>query len=98
MIGRFEPMKQSAIKNVDKFVDVMALDGEVDDLSGLGNVGINQIELAVYMGDYIVRQSQRRGWYAESEGVLCAREDEGVLEPKESPPAVQVLSESTVEI
>ena len=91
-------MEQTAIKDVNKLVDAMIPNGEVNDLGGLGNVGINQIELAVCLGNYIVRQSHRRGWYAKGKGVLVAREDEGVLEPKKSPPAVEVLSEPAVEI
>jgi hypothetical protein len=91
-------MEQSAIKNVDKLVDAMIPDGEVNDLGGLGNAGINQVEFAVCLGNYIVCQSHRRGWYAQSKDVLGAWKHEGVLEPKESLPAVQALSEPAVEI
>ena len=97
-ISSFEPMEQAAIKDVNKLVDAVIPDGEVNDLGGLGNVGIHQIELAICLCNHIVRQSHRRGWYTKGKGVLVAREDEGVLEPKESPPAVQVLSEPAVEI
>ncbi len=59
-IGRFEPMEQSSIKDVDKLVDAMDPDGEVNDLGVLGIVEINQIEIAVCLGNSIVRQSHRR--------------------------------------
>ena len=97
-IRRFENMEQSAIKDVDKLVDAMIPDGEVNDLGGLGNVVINQVEFAVCLGNYILRQSHRRGWYAQSKGVLGAWKHEGILEPKESPLVVQILSEPAVDI
>ncbi len=75
-------MEQAAVKDVDKLVDTMVSNRKVYDLSGLGDVRINEIELAVCLRNYTVRQSHRHGWYAKDERVFCAREDDGVYEPK----------------
>jgi hypothetical protein len=91
-------MKQTAVKDVDQLVDTMVSNRKVDDLGRLGGIGINEIELAVCLRNYVMRQSHRHGWYAKGERVFGAGEDDGVFEPKPSPPAVHGLAESAVEI
>ena len=60
--SRLKTMEQAAVNDVGQLVDTMVINREVSQLGGLGNVRINEIELAVCLRNYVVRQSHRRGW------------------------------------
>ena len=66
-------------------------------MGGLGNVRIDEVELVVCFRDHIVRQSDRRGWYAQSKGVLGTREHDWVFELKKRHAPIE-LPEPAIEI
>ena len=75
-------MEQVSVKDVNQLIDTMVPNRKVDDMCGLGDVRIDEAELAVCLRNHIARQSHRRGWYAKGKGILETREHDGVFEPK----------------
>ena len=75
-------MEQASVKDVEQLIDTMVSNRKVDDMCGLGGVRIDEVELAVYLRNHIVRQSHCNGWYAKGKGILGTREHDGVFEPK----------------
>ena len=63
-------MEQAAVKVVNQFIDTMVPNREGNQLGGLGNVRIDEVDLAVCLRNHIVRQSHRRGGYAQGKGIL----------------------------
>ena len=63
-------MEQAAVKDIHKLINTMVANWEFNQLGGLGNVRIDEVELAVCLCNHIVRQSHRRGRYAQGEGIL----------------------------
>ena len=66
-------MEQAAARDVDQFIDTIVPNREINQLGGLCGVRIDKAELTVRLRNYIVRQSHRRGWYAQGKGILGTR-------------------------
>ena len=66
-------MEQAAVKEIDYLIDAMVSNRKFNQLGGLGNVRVDEVELAVCLRNCVVRQSHRRGWYAQGKFILETR-------------------------
>jgi hypothetical protein len=81
-IDGFETMEQAAVQNIYKLVNTMISNWEINDLGGLGDVRIKELERPIGLRYNIVGQGHCHEWNAQSKGILGAREDDWVLEPE----------------